>query len=365
MQLINNFEQLVNGVTLSGTISVFLTMNADLQRLYKYKVHHILAWIGYFAFFMTMYRAYYTSLLPLFGVTSVYFAFNASSFYIIGYYLIPKFLYTRKYSKFFWSVLGLLIVESVGLAIFMYYTFMSTSKEYADKPYMAIFMAFFSIITIAGIMCSIKLVVDKIGLDRSAKLIEQQRIESELQYLKAQVNPHFLFNAINSIYFLIKKDQDQAANTLIRLSDLLRFQLYDCTGEKIAIEKEIEYLRNFVSLEEIRKGNKTKVEFNTAENLQGFELAPFMLIPFLENTFKYVSNFSGTENKIIIKMWCEENVFHAHFFNTTDNLVRTSPGGIGHKNVKRRLELIYPEKHVLNIVERPGTYKVMLSLNVA
>jgi len=339
-------------------------MKADLQNLYKYKVHHVLAWVAYFAFFMTMYRSYYTSLLPLFGVTSVYFIFNASTFYIIGYYLIPKFLYASNYRRFFINVFAVIVLESTGLAFFMYYSFLIHTKEYVGNVFAVFMMAFFAIATIAGIMCAVKLVVDKIKSDRSSQLMERQRIESELQYLKAQVNPHFLFNAINSIYFLIKKDPDQAANTLIRLSDLLRFQLYDCTVERISIEKEIEYLRNFVSLEEIRKGSKTKVEFHTSENLQGFELAPFMLIPFLENTFKYVSNFSGTENKIIIKIWREENLFHAHFFNTTDNLVRTAPGGIGHKNVKRRLELIYPDRHMLNIVERPGTYKVMLSLNV-
>ncbi len=345
--------------------SYFYAMNSDLKQLYKFKVHHILAWIGYFAFFMTMYRGYYTSILPLFEVTFVYFLFNASTFYIIGYYLIPKFLYKREYRKFFTSVFVVLTVGSVGLTIFMYYSFLYAVKEYSGNIFLVFPMAFFAIATIAGIMCSAKLVVDKIKADRSSELLELQRIESELQYLKAQVNPHFLFNAINSVYFLIKKDPERAANTLIKLSDLLRFQLYDCTVERINIEKEIEYLRNFVTLEEIRKGNKTKVDFQASADLRGFELAPFMLIPFLENTFKYVSNFSESENRINIKFWREENNFHAHFFNTTDNLVRSAPGGIGHKNVKRRLELIYPQKHLLNIVERPGTYKVMLSLNIA
>lgn len=325
----------------------------------------MLGWVSYFAFYMTMYKSYSTSMLQLFSYTAVYFLFHWSTFYVIAYYLIPKFLYAKKYRQFFVISSGIVLVESVGLSFFMYYTFMYKLKPYSGNLLLVFMSAAISIVFIAGILCAAKLIVDKIRSDRSTEKIEKQRVESELQYLKAQVNPHFLFNAINSIYFLIKKDPDQAASTLIRLSDLLRFQLYDCTVEKINVEKEIEYLRNFVTLEEIRKGNKTKVDFQVAENLQGFELAPFMLIPFLENTFKYVSNFSGSENRIVIKIWREDDFFHAHFFNTTDNLVRNGPGGIGHKNVKRRLELVYPDKHTLNIVERPGTYKVMLSLKIA
>ncbi len=340
-------------------------MKDDFKKLYKYKAHHLIVWVAYFAFYMYSYKTYSTSVLQLFLYTGVYFLFHFSAFYIIGYYFIPKFLYKKKYSQFFGFTSLLVIAWGAGLSIFMYQTFMYKLKPYSENMALVVASGILSIIFVSGLLVAAKLIVDKIRSDRSAEAMEKQRVESELQYLKAQVNPHFLFNAINSIYFLIKKDPDQAASTLIRLSDLLRFQLYDCTVDKINIEKEIEYLRNFVTLEEIRKGNKTKVDFQVAENLQGFELAPFMLIPFLENTFKYVSNFSGAENRIVIKLWREEDQFHAHFFNTTDNLIRTAPGGIGHKNVKRRLELIYPDKHTLNIVERPGTFKVMLSLNIA
>ncbi|MBS1681960.1 MAG: histidine kinase [Bacteroidetes bacterium] len=339
--------------------------NSFWVKLYRYKVHHVLLWAGYFIFFILLYKDFYANVWKLVGVTSVYFFFNASTFYIIGYYVFPKYLHTRKYGKFALSFLLVVLVFSSGLSVYMHFLFKEFNQEIADNILFIFFVAFFSILSVTGVLCAIKMLTDKIKADRLAIELDKQRMESELQYLKAQVNPHFLFNAINSIYFLIKKDPTQAADTLIQLSDLLRFQLYDCTDEKINIEKEVEYLHNFVALEAIRKGNKTKVDFQTSNNLQGFQLAPFLLIPFLENTFKYVSNFSESENKIIVKMWHEDNHLHAHFFNTTDNLVRITPGGIGHKNVKRRLELIYPEKHTLNIVERPGTYKVMLSLQVA
>ncbi|MBS1487995.1 MAG: histidine kinase [Bacteroidetes bacterium] len=340
-------------------------MKTDLQKLYRYKIHHVIFWIGYFVFYTYSYKTFSPSLPKLFFVTFIYFLFHASTFYTIAYYLFPKYLYAKKYKLFFLITLVLVVVQSIAISLFMYYSFFYKVKPYSESPFLVFMTGVLTIVFVSGILCAGKLVVDKMRTDRSIEKMEQQRIASELQYLKAQVNPHFLFNAINSIYFLIKKDPDQAANTLIRLSDLLRFQLYDCSVEKISIEKEIEYLRNFVSLEQIRKGEKTKIEFHTSEDLQGFEVAPFMLIPFLENTFKYVSSYSGEENKIIVRLWREDHRFNAHFYNTTDNLARIAPGGIGHKNVKRRLELIYPNKHSLNIVERPGSYKVMLTLHVA
>jgi two-component system, LytTR family, sensor kinase len=341
-------------------------MNSSLsvwQKLYKAKVHHVLVWALYYAFFFAMYKHMYTNYWHLLGVISIYFFFNATTFYFAAYYLMPRYLHTRQYIKFALSFIGAVLFFALGLAVCMYFMLHDYAPQFENKL-LVYLIALLTIGTTVGGLSAVKLVVDKINGDRKTLDAERQRIESELQYLKAQVNPHFLFNAINSVYFLIKKDADAAASTLIKLSDLLRFQLYDCSDEKIPIEKEVEYLNNFVALEKIRKGDKIKVDLMASSELQGFQVAPFMLIPFLENAFKYVSGFSSSENKIIIKLWREDDKFHAHFFNTTDNLIRSDVGGIGHKNVKRRLELIYPNKHQLEILERPGTYKVMLSLDL-
>ncbi|HEY5823842.1 MAG TPA: histidine kinase, partial [Cyclobacteriaceae bacterium] len=225
-------------------------------------------------------------------------------------------------------------------------------------------IASLAVSTMVAAMGAIKLFIDKIRSDKESHLLEKQRLESELQYLKAQVNPHFLFNAINSVYFLIKKNPDVAAETLIKLSDLLRFQLYDCLDDKIPIEKEMEYLKNFVALEKIRKGEKIQVELIIGEGMSGFRIAPFMLIPFLENAFKHVSTSSERENKIIIQFNRVDNQFTASFFNTSDNLKRNEVGGIGLKNVKRRLELLYAHKHELVIKEEANTYSVNLSMAI-
>lgn len=334
-------------------------------RLYRFKVHHVLFWAGYFAFWIFFYRNYYPSLAPLVFTTSVYFFFNAAAFYITGYYLFPRFLYRSEYGKFFLSLGALIISLSVGLAVCLHFLFHGNNDEIAGNWTGLLQVALLSISTMLGLMSGAKLVADKMRSDRKTRQMDKQRLESELQYLKAQVNPHFLFNAINSVYFLIRKNPEQAAETLIKLSDLLRFSLYDCSVEKITIEKEIEYLNNFIALESLRKGEKVKVNLVQEGMLSGFQIAPFLLIPFLENAFKHISNFSNKDNTIDIHFQRNNGKFTAEMSNTTDNIVRNGVGGIGLKNVKRRLELLYPGKHALNISESDGKFIVQLALDIA
>jgi len=339
-------------------------MKSFWKTFYRFKIHHILLWAGYFAFWMLYYAKYYPSLSSLTFTISIYFVFNSIPFYITGYCLFPRYLYQRKYLTFILLFLAVITLSSIGLTIVLYTLFSRSVPEISGNMAGVFQIAILSVSTMVAGLSAVKLVIDKMRSDKESQHIEKQRLESELQYLKAQVNPHFLFNAINSVYFLIKKNPDVAAETLIKLSDLLRFQLYDCLDEKIPIEKEMEYLKNFVALEKIRKGEKIMVELIIGEGMSGFMIAPFMLIPFLENAFKHVSTSSDRENKISIRFSRTDDRFTASFFNTSDNLKRNEVGGIGLKNVKRRLELLYAYKHELVIKEENNTYSVNLSMTI-
>ena len=338
-------------------------MNTFWKTLYRFKAHHILLWTTYFAFWSFYYKNYYPSTASLLVVIGIYFVFNASPFYIVIYALIPRFLYQRKLLAFILLSLATVIFFSACLGIILYQLLGRYVPEVAANPQIVFLMALMSILTTVGALTAIKLGLDKVRSDGTAQRQERQRLESELQYLKAQVNPHFLFNAINSVYFLIKKNPDVAAETLIKLSDLLRFQLYDCSDERIPIEKEMEYLQNFVELEKIRKGGKVKVDFDGSQ-AKGLMIAPFMLIPFLENAFKHVSTFSNKENFIKVSINKENNKLKALFRNTSDNLVRHTVGGIGLKNVRRRLELLYPGMHTLSIKDEAGIFEVDLTVEI-
>jgi hypothetical protein len=365
MQLLTDFIPLVNEVFIHIDYALLYDMNENSPSpwkiLYRYKAHHVLLWVMYYAFWISLYIDFYDFWKLLLNVT-IYFIFQAVGFYVTAYYLFPRFLYKQK----FWTFLMLFSILTLGLALtqgYFMYVSVDVKNEYTTYSSLTKF-SLLSIVTMVGLLAGAKLIVEKIRSDRANRIRDKQRLEGELQYLKAQVNPHFLFNAINSVYFLIKKNPDQAAETLIKLSDLLRFQLYDCSGEKIAIEKELEYLHNFIALERIRKGEKLNVEVEQHGNLSGFELSPFMLMPFVENAFKHVST-GGKENGISIILEREGDKLLAKIENTTERKVPDDVGGIGLKNVRRRLELLYPGLHLLDIRETDAQYSVYLSLTIA
>ncbi len=194
--------------------------------------------------------------------------------------------------------------------------------------------------------------------------IELEKLNTELEYLRAQINPHFLFNSINTIYFQIDKQNQAARETLNKFADMLRYQLYECNGNEIAIEKEVAYLDNYVNLQRLRKSTDYEIRFNYATDLINFTIPPLLLIPFVENAFKHVSNFIDRKNEITIELKKTDNLFTLTVTNTYDkeSLESAEPGGIGLKNVKRRLDLLYDDTHRLIIQKSKTLYSVTLEL---
>jgi two-component system LytT family sensor kinase len=196
--------------------------------------------------------------------------------------------------------------------------------------------------------------------------IELEKITTELEYLKAQINPHFLFNSINTIYFQIDKQNASARETLSKFSDMLRYQLYECNGHEIPVEKEIGYLKNYVELQRLRKDENYTIEFSNSDDMKNFTLPPLLLVPFVENAFKHVSHFTDKKNVIKVDLSKAGNFFRFSVFNTKDQAHRVSEnGGIGLKNVKRRLELSYKDRYLLDIQDTPENFTVNLELHVS
>lgn len=198
------------------------------------------------------------------------------------------------------------------------------------------------------------------------ELLQQIRLEklhTELEYLKAQMNPHFLFNSINTIFFQIDKNNQDARETLGKFSDMLRYQLYECNDPSIAIEKELAYLKNYVELQKLRRNGHDLIELRIADDLKNFSLPPLLLIPFIENAFKHVSNFTDKKNEVRIELVKKNQTIQLTVFNTSDTAAKET-GGIGLKNVQRRLELLFPQRHTLDIKRTTDQFEVNLTLEL-
>jgi len=194
--------------------------------------------------------------------------------------------------------------------------------------------------------------------------IEVEKLHTELAYLKAQINPHFLFNSINTIYFQIDKENSVARKMLSSFSDMLRYQLYECNGVEIPVEKEVIYLKNYVELQRMRKDENYAIDFESSADLHSFNIAPLLLIPFVENAFKHVSHFKSG-NRISVSLGTNAGRFFMHVFNTRDDSSnQKNDHGIGLRNVARRLELTYNGRHNLEIMEQPDSFEVKLTLQL-
>lgn len=191
--------------------------------------------------------------------------------------------------------------------------------------------------------------------------LKNQNLETELEVLKDQINPHFLFNALNGIHVQSRKRPEEVPESILLLSDLLRYQLYDCAQEKVMLKNEIDYLHNYLELEKTRR-NDAKIDFHIDGHPNGHRVAPFLFIPFVENAIKHGSSMNN-DDFINIYLKIEENKIHFLVENSKpENPIQHIGGGIGLPNVKRRLELLYPDAHELNITDEKEKYKIQLTL---
>jgi LytS/YehU family sensor histidine kinase len=197
------------------------------------------------------------------------------------------------------------------------------------------------------------------------KRVQMENLQTELRYLKAQMNPHFLFNSINTIYFQIDKKNVEARTSLQKFAELLRYQLYDCNEDTIPIEKEIEYLKSYIDLQRLRKNNNHSISFQAGEEVKGFGLAPLLLLPFVENAFKHLSNFADQPNHVNVNLFRQNGHFEFEVRNSKNNTETAKPyNGIGLKNVKRRLDLLYGDAYNLAIDNSKDLYVVKLKIQL-
>lgn len=202
-----------------------------------------------------------------------------------------------------------------------------------------------------------------IAQKQKAELINQNQA-SELALLRSQINPHFLFNTLNNIYSLVYKKSDNAPEAVMKLSSIMRYMLYDAIEDKVLLEKEIEYLKSFIELQELRLMNKNFVSFDIHGKLEGRTIAPMILMPFIENAFKHGSKQVKSPG-IIVDLTIKE---HLIIFKVANYLAKSSTekdeaGGIGVHNINRRLELIYPDKHRLEIKKTLDMFQIQLEID--
>lgn len=210
---------------------------------------------------------------------------------------------------------------------------------------------------------SIRLGIEWYKTEKQRVLIESQKVTSELSFLKTQLNPHFLFNSLNSIYSLANKQSKETTNAIVILSELMRYMIYETNKQLVPLKREIDYIKNYISLQLLRIKDSSGVKVNIHGNLN-YSIEPLLLISFIENAFKYGTDFKGKTN-ICIKITIQDEILNFHVHNSVSfQKPKSKNSGIGIENIKNRLYLLYPDSHTLDIKNEIKSHEVNLTIKL-
>lgn len=294
-------------------------------------------------------------------------SFFAIIVYLNIYFLFPTYMENKNLLIHLLSlaVTSILITPIKTLCLFLLGSGFGDFQTYLLEHQQEIFILTFFM----GIASTIYSITnDWLSHQREMKELQSQTLKSELKFLKSQINPHFLFNTLNSLYALTLKKSDLAPEIVLKLSEMMRYMLYECNEREVSLSKEVNYLKNYLELEKIRQGKKMNIKFHLNGEITNQMVAPLIFIPFIENSFKHGISNQISDGFVDIKL----DVKNTDVQMTISNSKAASmpapsgkkSGGIGLKNVRRRLNLLYPEKYDLDIKEDPNTYTVNIHINL-
>lgn len=290
-------------------------------------------------------------------------------------YMLTTLLLTRRIlrrfypaKKYFLAVLSLLGLIFFFIALRysleeVLYPLLFNMRNYPEKTniiYYGLDNVYYAIVYI--ILGSLVFLLDhQLNTQKNQTALKQESIKAELAFLRSQVSPHFLFNSLNNIYSLSYKKSDKAPDAILKLSELARYMLYE-KHDYVPLEKEWEYIQNFISLQQLRYDAPLCIQSNIKVNIQPAQVAPYLLIPFIENAFKH-GDLKDKEHPLQIDLECNEKEIIFTVKNKIGFQQKDKDGGIGLENVRRRLQLLYVNDHILNINKQRDTFDIYLKLN--
>jgi sensor histidine kinase YesM len=360
-------EQTANK-TFSPSVDFVRTPGGMTTLLNNRWAYHSLFWIVYYLFLCLIFYSAYEIHEPVFYFQFIVFMpFSAALVYFNVYVLIPRLVYRRRYVSYIFSLAVALLISALinQLLKKMYVHFGSLVFAYtSDMNFKNIFTEMIGLFYLTGFTTGIKLTKDWIQNQRLMKEREKQYLETELNFLKTQIHPHFFFNTLNNLYSLTLKKSDLAPEVVLKLSSLMSYMLYESNAAKVSLAKEIAYLQNYLDLEKLRFGQRLTVVFEMEGQIDEVNIPPMILILFVENSFKHGVKNNVNHIQIDVSLKIKDGYLFFEVKNPVGNRSSTDNEGIGLKNAKRRLELLYGTNYKLDISEKEGLFFVNLKMPV-
>jgi two-component system, LytTR family, sensor histidine kinase AlgZ len=288
--------------------------------------------------------------------------------YINYFFLLPRFLERKRWLAY---ILEFLVPFAliVGIRVIAQRYIVDNYSHHEKYFYSPTFIIQTVVITlfITIFISLLRFVSDWFELEAIKKEVQNEKLTAELNFLKAQINPHFLFNTLNNLYYLAYSKSENTTEVISKLSQVMRYMIYDANHERVLLDKEIEYMQNYISLERLRLNNQIPIDLSINGNTSGVTIAPLILITFLENAFKHGVTNTNPQAWVNIIIEVNGKTLRYSVENSKGkNALEDNGGrsGIGLNNVRRRLELMYPAKHVMKVDDTPDRYYIKLEITL-
>lgn len=335
--------------------------------------YHLVFWAIYFAFNTLRWGSYYGDFVLSLKGNLVEFPLHIILCYITIYLLIPKLIYKRRFILFTVLVISFIFVLTFAKYELTYW--LISHNVWPEGPERTSSFSFnYALVMMLGefyvlsFVTAIKVTTDFLQASSRAARLEKAQMETELRFLRSQISPHFFFNTLNNIYSLSLEKSGKTPDVVLKLSELMRYLVYDTKPKKQNLAKEIKCIQNYLELERIRYGDSLLLDVQVTGDPADKKIAPMLLIPFVENAFKHGANKKIGEVFIKIRFLIEEDFLYFSILNTAtkeDPVPNKTHGGIGIENIKKRLELGYKrEDYILKIDTPDDEFKVDLKLRL-
>jgi len=332
----------------------------------------IIFWLGYFAFNTIRWGSFYDDYAYAFKSNIIEFPFHIALSYLFIFYLLPK-LFNGKVIEFF-----TLIIISLGLTLILkfqvtyYFTSGDVMPEFTGITSKIDFTYAIQVILgevyVVAFVTAIKLVIDWIKQREYLNLTNEMLLENELKYLRSQIQPHFFFNTLNNLYSLTIDKSDKAPNLILKLSDLMKYFLYETGKEYQTLENEVNHIKDYIEIERLRYDETLKIDFDIKGKTKNVMIKPLILIPLVENAFKHGARNSKTNGYINISLTSTKKYLDfkvENSFEKPTKKIKEQIGGIGLTNLKKRLELNYGSKdYNLDTIKKKNKYLAHLKLKL-
>lgn len=296
------------------------------------------------------------------------------SAHILSDIWLPRALERKKMNLFALQSVCVVLFQTLYITMVMSFFYWNsvygTPHDSTDKLAVYAFSwgAFFSAMPAAalinGTACGLRFYQEHTRIEKNHAQLQQAHLEAQLRILQDQINPHLMFNVLNHMHILMQKDVERASVLLIRFSDILRYQLYECNREAVLLEREVKYLKDMVEVEKIRWGEELKVDCSWDVTNGKQEIMPLLLSPFVENAFKHVSRMPSEKGFVNLVLTQQENqlVFMIENSSSVQQPRKDNSHGLGLENVHKRLEILYPQRYILEIEKMEKIFRVTLTL---